>query len=477
MKEVRTRLAPSPTGYLHIGTLRTALFCYIFAKQNNGKFILRIEDTDQTRFVKGATKAIIDGLDWASLTPDESIKVGGEYGPYIQSERLDLYKKYVDQLLKNGHAYYCFCSSERLEKLRNQQIENKEAPGYDAHCRNLSKEEVTQKIASNEKYVIRFKMPTEGVTVCHDLVRGKVEFKNELLRDAILMKSDGYPTYHLAVIIDDYLMKISHVFRSEEWLPSLALHCLLYEAFGWEKPEFAHFPLVLNQDKTKMSKRKGDVSLTSYIKKGYLPAALLNYLALLGWNPGNDQEIFSIDNLIKEFSIDKVQKSGAVFDKEKLDWLNGYYIRQLDQEEFINSCLPYLIEEKVIFKVDTGYQLKNGEIVSVDYVSKSILIEQERLKTFAQILDNIDIYYAWENNYDRELLKFKKMEFKEVIESLNFSIKIINELDDETILDKDKIFNVIANAIKENGYKNGPILWPLRVALSGKKIALVHLNY
>jgi nondiscriminating glutamyl-tRNA synthetase len=311
---IRTRFAPSPTGFVHIGSLKMALVDYLIAKQNNGKFILRIEDTDQERFVEGAMESLLRTLNWAGIKPDEGVEFDsnnkivqvGDKGPYIQSERLDIYKKYVEELINNGHAYYCFCSKERLDEVRKVQELNKQPTGYDGHCRNLSLTEAKKRIEAGESAVVRMKMPHEGITKFTDLIRGVVEFQNSLIDDQVLLKSDGFPTYHLAVVVDDHLMEISHVIRGEEWLSSTPKHLVLYEMFGWQPPKFAHLPLLLNPDRSKLSKRQGDVSVEDYKNKGYLPEAMINFIAFLGWNPGGEKEIYSLDELIKEFSLDKV---------------------------------------------------------------------------------------------------------------------------------------------------------------------------
>ena len=357
---IKTRFAPSPTGLLHIGGLRTALFSYLIAKKNSGKFILRIEDTDQERFVEGGIENIIRSLKWAGIDVDEGVDIEGkgergkgkegvivqkgENGPYIQSERLDIYQKHIQKLLDGGHAYYCFCSKERLEELRKAQEVNKQPTLYDGHCRNLTAEELQKKLAEKQTYVVRMKMPKEGTVKFVDLIRCEVEFKNELIDDQVLLKSDGFPTYHLAHIVDDHLMGITHVIRGEEWLPSVPKHLKLYEMFGWELPQFAHIPLLVNEQKQKLSKRHGDVSVEDFINKGYLPEAMVNFIAFLGWNPGGDREIFSLKELEKEFSLEKVGKSAAVFNREKLDWYNAQYIRKMSLKELTERCLSFFGE-------------------------------------------------------------------------------------------------------------------------------------
>ena len=343
-ERIRTRFAPSPSGFLHVGGLRTALYSYLFAKQHGGKFILRIEDTDVKREVENAAEIIYKNLKWAGIKYDEGPDIGGSYGPYIQSQRLEIYKNYTDKLIENNNAYHCFCSEETLEKMREEQIAKKQIPKYDRRCLSLNGDEVKEKLKSGAPFTLRMKIPENRIVEIEDIVRGKVLFHTNELDDQILLKSDGFPTYHLAVVVDDYLMKISHVIRSEEWLPSTPKHVLLYEYFGWEPPKWVHLSLILNPDKTKMSKRKGDVSVEDYTEKGYLPEAMLNFLAFLGWNPGTEKEVYSMKELIRDFSLEKVHKAGAIFNIEKLDWLNGHYIRRLSLDELEKYVVPFLIK-------------------------------------------------------------------------------------------------------------------------------------
>lgn len=343
---VRTRFAPSPTGFLHVGGLRTALYSYLVAKQAKGKFLLRIEDTDRERYVPEGTLNILKSLYWAGIVPDEGIKLDaesdpdeptiiqeGNSGPYIQSERLEIYQQYANQLIREGNAYYCFCTPERLEELRERQQANQQPTMYDRRCLDIDPAKAKKRANKGEPHVIRLKMPREGETVFSDLIHSKVSFKNELIDDQVLIKSDGFPTYHLAVVVDDHLMEVTHVIRGEEWVSSTPKHIQLYKYFGWEMPQFAHLPLILNPDKSKLSKRQGDVAVEDYRAKGYLPEALINFIALLGWNPGDERELFTLDELVKEFSLDKVSKAGAVFNLEKLNWYNKEYIKRLPLSE------------------------------------------------------------------------------------------------------------------------------------------------
>ncbi len=335
MSTVRVRFAPSPTGYLHVGGLRTALYNFLFARKNNGRFILRIEDTDRSRLVDGAVDNLLNTLRWAGLEFDEGPGKEGEAGPYVQSERLPLYRKYAGQLLESGTAYYAFDTPEELEQMRKEREQLRVPPKYDRRALRLSPGEVRRKLEAGDPYVIRMKSPDKETIAFDDVVRGRVEFDSDLLDDQILLKSDGYPTYHLANVVDDRLMGITHVIRGEEWLSSTPKHVLLYRFFGWELPTFAHLPLLLNPDKSKLSKRQGDVAVEDYRQKGYLPEALLNFVALLGWNPGDERELFSLDELVKEFTLDRVGKSGAVFNVEKLNWLNGQHVRQKSDVELL----------------------------------------------------------------------------------------------------------------------------------------------
>ena len=340
-KRVRVRIAPSPTGDPHVGTAYIGLFNYVFAKHNNGDFLLRIEDTDRTRFSETSEQQIFDMMRWLGINYDEGPDIGGDKGPYRQSERFSIYKEYAEKLVEKGEAYYCFCTPERLQKLRERQVAMKQAPGYDGHCRNLSKEEVEAKLAAGEPYVIRLKMPYEGETIVHDELRGDIVFENSKIDDQVLLKSDGFPTYHLANIVDDHLMGITHVIRAEEWIASTPKHVQLYRAFGWDEPKWYHMPLLRNADKTKISKRKNPVSMNYYVEEGYLKEGLLNFLALMGWSFGGDKEIFTIEEMVENFSFDKISLGGPVFDLVKLGWVNNQHMRLKDLDELTKLALPY----------------------------------------------------------------------------------------------------------------------------------------
>ncbi len=329
---IKTRFAPSPTGYLHVGGLRTALYCYLFARKNEGEFILRIEDTDQERFVKGAQENLLKTLEWIGLEYDEGPEKG-ENGPYIQSDRTEIYKEHIEKLLKSGHAYRCFCTKERLDEMRDRQKANKQATMYDRKCLELPESEVKAKIDAGESHVIRQKIPYESIKF-KDLIRGNVQFHGKIIDDQVLVKSDGFPTYHLANVVDDHLMGITHVIRGEEWLPSTPKHLALYQAFGWDPPQFAHLPLLLNPDKTKLSKRQGHIAVEDYIKEGYSREAIINFVVFLGWHPGSgdENEIYTLEHLKEIFQLSKVHKSGAVFNLEKLDWFNWRWQKKRFQE-------------------------------------------------------------------------------------------------------------------------------------------------
>jgi len=459
---IKTRFAPSPTGFLHVGGLRTALYSYLIAKKNGGKFILRIEDTDQKRFVEGGIENILRSLNWAGIAPDEGVSMDatgkiiqiGDNGPYIQSQRLEIYKKHADELLEKGHAYYCFCSADRLKEVREYQEKNKLPTGYDGHCRDIDPIEAKKRVAAGEPHVIRMKMPKDGETVFNDLIRGEVSFKNELVDDQVIMKTDGFPTYHLAVVVDDHFMEITHIVRGEEWLPSTPKHIQLYKYFGWDVPQIAHLPLLLNADKSKLSKRQGDVAVEDYMKKGYLPEAMINFVAFLGWNPGTEKELFTIDELAKEFKIEKINKSGAVFNLEKLDWYNQQYIKKLSNDELAKRAISW-------FK-DAGFDITNTE-----FLAKAISLEKERVITLAELPEAIKFTIKLPD-YDGSLLIWKKSTPEEVKKILPELAELLNT---KSVHDwnKDNLLAAVGEWVKEKGYSNGSVMWPMRVALSGQQ--------
>ena len=446
---LRVRFAPSPTGFLHIGGLRTALYNFLFARKKKGKFVLRIEDTDRQRLVEGATENLIKTLDAVGLKYDE--------GPYIQSQKLLTYQNLAQKLVDADKAYYCFCTSEELDKMRQEQIANKLPPRYDGRCRKLTEKQIIERVRNNIPYVIRLKVPRaeEGSVKFKDLVRGEVEFNLKDIDDQILLKSDGWPTYHLANVTDDHLMKITHVIRGEEWLPSTPKHILIYQAFGWPVPQFAHLPLLLNPDKSKLSKRQGDVAVEEFLARGYLPEALFNFIALLGWNPGSEKEIFSLKELIKEFSLERVQKAGAVFNRERLDWMNGYYIRQMKSDELAKKCVPYLEQAGLIDKK-----------VNFDWLKKVIALEQERMKKLSDIVEMAGFFFTKNLDYNPKLLFWKKMSKEEVIKNLKLAQDKLNKFSVQEFK-KEKIEKSLMELAKKTG--TGELFWPLRVALTGCK--------
>lgn len=412
---IRTRFAPSPTGFLHVGGLRTALYSFLFAKKNHGQFVLRIEDTDQSRLVTDATTKLISALNWAGLSYDEGPQIGGDFGPYIQSERLAIYQEHIQKLLAAGHAYYCFCSPERLELVRARKIAAKLPPAYDRTCRNLDQSNINEKIAAGERFVVRMKVPLTGESVFTDLVRGTVTIDYKNIDDQVLLKSDGFPTYHLAVVVDDHLMQISHVIRGEEWLSSTPKHLLLYNYFGWQAPLFAHIPLLLNPDKSKLSKRQGDVAVEDYIKLGYTKEALVNFIALLGWNPGSTREIFSLDELVTEFSLERVGKSGAIFNVEKLRWLNHKWLTSYEPAKLRELVLPFLSA--------TYPQASTLEPEILDLLLKLI---QKDLITLADSAHLLAFYFAAPTGLDKTVFENLK-HLDQVISMIKNKLPMTNQ--------------------------------------------------
>ncbi|MBQ4159688.1 MAG: glutamate--tRNA ligase [Clostridia bacterium] len=450
--KVRTRFAPSPTGYMHIGNLRTALYAWLLARSSDeGTFILRIEDTDQERYVEGAVDLIYKTLADTGLVHDEGPDKDGGCGPYIQSERRGMYKKYAEELVEKGAAYYCFCDKDRLEELRAIQTASKVPPKYDGHCSRLSKEEIQEKLASGVPYVIRQKIPQEGTTSFHDEVFGDITVENSTLDDNILLKADGLPTYNFANVIDDHLMGITHVIRGSEYLSSTPKYNLLYEAFGWEIPKYIHCSPVMKDAQKKLSKREGDASYEDFINKGYLKDAIINYIALLGWSPGTEQEIFTLDELVAAFDVSGISKSPAIFDVNKLNWMNAEYIRKLTIEEFTEKAMPYY---KQAVKRDVDYNLLSALL-------------HDRTEKFSDIPENIDFIDTL-CDYDTELYVNKKMKTNEEV-SKDALEKILPVLEGLTDWTHDAIHDALFALIESLGVKNGVILFPLRVAVSGKK--------
>jgi len=456
-EEIRVRFAPSPTGYLHVGGARTALFNWLFAKNKCGKFILRIEDTDRMRSTIEANKAIIEGLEWLGLEWDEGPNVGGEFGPYYQTERLKIYREAAEKLIAEGKAYYCFCTAEELEEMRKLAAEIKEAPKYDGRCRKLPEAEIEELKAKRKDHVIRFKLPAAGETVVSDLIRGEVRFENDLLDDFVIIKSDGFPTYNFAAVVDDNLMKITHVIRGDDHLSNTPRQILLYEAFGFPIPKFAHLPMILGPDKARLSKRHGAVSVVAYSEMGYLPEAMVNYLARLGWSHG-DQEVFTREELIEKFSLDKVGKTSAVFDIEKLNWLNGQYIRKALPERILDLAMPYL--EKTYDSLPAMAKNKNG----LDYLLKVIKCLQDRLIIIPDIVHLSQYFFVEEIEYEKKAAEkyFADPKVPSILTKLKERLQKIEPFIKENI---EKVFKGLA---EEEKLKLGAIIHPTRVALTGR---------
>jgi len=457
----RFRFAPSPTGYLHIGSLRQIIFNYLAAKQMNGKFFLRVEDTDQKREVPGAVQALLDIIKWLGIEFDEGPGLGGDYGSYIQSERQEIYDEYKKIILEKGAAYPCFCSEERLTEMRAEQAAKKQAPRYDRYCRNLSSEEAAKRINDGEPYVIRQKMPLDGEIKVNDYLRGEIVFKAADIDDQILIKASGIPTYQFASVVDDHLMETSHVLRGEEWIPSLPKNILLYEAFGWEPPIFAHIPVTLNKGGGgKLSKRQGDVSVESYRANGYLREALINFNVLQGWHPKGDNEILTLKEMEEQFRLEDMGASPSVFDIEKLDFFNGYYIRQKNIDELYQLCLPFLSENVAL--TDKAHKKEEG------FLKKVIQVEQERLKKLSEIVEKTRYFFLDALDFSTELLLWKKLTLPEIKKNLEDIVAVLGQIPD-TDWNQTKLNEILFSFIQESGAKVGDYLWPLRVSLSGEK--------
>lgn len=467
--KIRTRFAPSPTGFVHIGSVRTALFNFLFARHFGGRNVLRVEDTDQSRLVEGAVENMLTSMHKLGIDFDEGPHLNetgvlverGDFGPYTQSARLAIYKEHIQILLDSRHAYYCFCSSERLDDLRKEQIALKQPAMYDRLCRSLSEEALLVKQeefkTAGKTPVVRFAIPLEGETIVNDLVFGEMKYKNELLDDQVLIKSDGFPTYHFAVVVDDHLMQISHVIRGEEWIPSTPKHVLIYKAFGWEPTQFAHMPLILNPDKSKLSKRQGDVAAEDFLQKGYLPEALINFVAFLGWNPKTEQEIFSEDELIAQFDLSKVNKSGAVLDTAKLDWMNGEYIRAKSNSELVELCKPYWEA--------AGVEIQKFKDT---YLEAVMALEKDRLKKLSEIPDRTKYFFTAIPKLETEKLVWKKSNPKDTEQNLRLVQDLFRTLDDETMQSAEALETAVKSFISEHDFDMGSILWPLRYAMTGE---------
>ncbi len=460
---VRVRFAPSPTGFVHIGGLRTALYNYLFAKKNDGKYILRIEDTDRERYVEGAIEGMLKSMAWTGINHDEGVILEGEelgqkgdFGPYIQSQRLDIYQKYIKTLLESGDAYYCFCSKERLDEVRDRQKSEGLTARYDGHCRDLPMEEVQKRLEAGEQHVIRLKFPQSRDIKFDDIIRGEVIMNTDDLDDQILIKSDGFPTYHFAVVVDDHLMGITHIIRGEEWLSSTPKHVYLYGAFGWEMPRYAHLPNILSRDRKKLSKRHGDVAVEDFLDKGYLPEGLVNYIALVGWSPEDNEEIFSIEELEQKFSLERVSKSGGVFDVDKLNWVNGHYIRESSVERITDLSIPFLIE--------AGYITETDAKEKYDWLKDLVGVLQDRIDYIAEIKEKAAIFFKTE-------IELKDDESKELIraEHVPQLLDIFKtKVEKAEAVDEDFGKKVFKEIQKETGIKGPNLYKPLRVILTGE---------
>ncbi|MCX6790681.1 MAG: glutamate--tRNA ligase [Candidatus Gribaldobacteria bacterium] len=482
-QEVRVRMAPSPTGPFHIGSARTALFNYLFAKKFQGKFIIRIEDTDRTRSKVEWEESIQEALNWLRLDYDEGLEKGGHFGSYRQSERSEIYQKYTEKLLFSREAYYCFCTPAELEEHRNSQLAQGLAPIYSGKCRKLTKEQSAQKKEAGDQCVIRLKVTPQTVVV-NDLLKGQIEYDVALFGDIVIAKSVDEPLYNLACVIDDFEMKITHVIRGEEHLTNTPKQFLIAKALGLDIPQYLHLPLILNQQRAKLSKRDPSVAakVSDYIEQGYLPEAVVNFIAFLGWNPGDTREIFSLEELIQDFSVEKLQKSGAIFNVPKLDWFNGYYIRQMSLDKLTNLCVPYLVKAGLISPLwgkseviplvyDSNFTVlgfennKTKEKVSFNQLAKIISLYQERLKKLAEIGELVELFFE-EVEYPKEILKWKKMEMAELPAVLDFLLKTLQEVNEKD-WNKEKLESVLMPEAERLGDR-GKLLWPLRVAVSGK---------
>ncbi len=459
---VRVRYAPSPTGMQHIGGIRTALFNYFFARANGGKFILRVEDTDRERYQEEALQDLYDTLNWLGTKWDEGPDVGGDYGPYVQSQRTELYREYARKLVESGHAYYCFCSSERLDKLREEQKKNKnESSGYDRKCRNLSRSEIDELEREGIKPVIRLKVPLDGETVFYDHILGRIKKKNkDVSPDPVLLKSDGFPTYHLANVIDDHFMEITHIMRAQEWLPSGPLHVILYNAFGWEPPVYCHLPMVMGKDGQKLSKRHGSTAVRDFIAKGYLSEAVLNYVSLIGWSYDDSREFFTREELEKLFTIDKLNKAPGVFDYKKLDWFNGQYIRKKTDEELKTLVLPYLRKAGFV-----SSPLKDDEEKIIDSMMPLV---KERLKVLSDITEVSGFLFRDIDNYNIADIVPKKMDAEKTAEVLTLMKERVAEVIN---LPEEEADNKFREFAEELDVKLGDLLMPFRVAVTGTRMS------
>ena len=456
--EVRVRFAPSPTGEPHVGNLRTALFNWLFARKHGGKFILRVEDTDKERYVEGALEAVMDSLKWLGLDWDEGPGVGGPYSPYFQSQRQEIYRTVAQELVDGGYAYHCYCSRERLDEMRREQQRRKLPTRYDRNCRDLSHTEAQQYLAQAIVPVVRFKSPLSGNTSFYDIIRGEVTWQNELLDDVILVKSDGYPTYHLANVVDDHLMRISHVLRAEEWLPSTPRHLQLYHALGYSPPQFAHLPIILGPDRAKLSKRHGAVPILEYRDMGFIPDAMVNFLALLGWSLDDKTDVMSREILMENFALERIGKAGAIFDREKLLWMNGVYIRQLSQEKLAEKMVPFM-------ERDLGRDMGPADR---DYLLRIVPLVQERLKTLDEVAEKTSYFFHEQIAYDPALLIQKGVEENTSLSALRRSREVLSGLES---FDSASLEEVLRSTGAELGLTGRQLFGALRVAITGRTAA------
>jgi glutamyl-tRNA synthetase len=458
-KPVRVRFAPSPTGYPHVGNIRTAMFNWLMARHTGGRLILRIEDTDIARRVEGAVEAIMDGLKWLGLDWDEGPDVGGDYGPYSQSQRAEMYQEAAERLVAQGDAYYCYCSPERLEEMRKEQVRRKQPPGYDRHCRDLTRQERAEKEAEGITPVVRFKVPLEGKTQFTDLIYGDVVFEHDTIDDFVLLKSDGYPTYHLANVVDDHAMEISHVIRAEEWISSTPRHLLLYQALGLEPPEYVHHPMILGPDRAKLSKRHGSVSILDYREQGYLPETMFNFLALIGWSLDDKTEIMSRQELVDYFSLERIGKTGAIFNREKLDWMNGVYIRGLSPDDFMERAIPFL---------EKGLPAEVKRPLDRGYTKQMLPMIQERARTLAEVPELAEFFFVDRLEYDSGLLIDKKMTAESTIVALEAARRKLQALN---AFDEEPLEALLRPLAVELGLKTGQLFGALRTAVTGRTAA------
>lgn len=463
MGNVRVRFAPSPTGYLHIGGLRTALFNYLYARHTGGDMLLRIEDTDRTRFVEGALENLLKALKWSGIEIDEGVMLDengevtqkGDCGPYIQSERVEkgIYDKYINQLIEEGKAYYCFCSQERIDKVRDQQRADGLTPKYDGLCRSIPLEEAKKRVAAGEPHTVRLKLPVNRDITFNDRIKGKITFNTDDQDDQVLIKRDGFPTYHFAVVVDDHLMGITHVVRGDEWVSSTPKHVYLYEAFGWEAPEYIHLPTVLNKDHKKYSKRNGDGMVEDFIEEGYMAEGLINFLALLGWSPDSEEEIFTMKQLAEQFDFDRVNKTGAVFDKRKLDWVNGHYVRDLSVEELAEKIKPYLIKAGLI---DESYPEDKLNLLAATW--------QSAIDKFSDAPNLAKNYFIKDEDmvWDEEAVEAIKTE-----DAKKLMDAFLNHLEEVDEIDEEFASTIMKKIQKETGIKGKNLWFPVRAAVTG----------